>query len=114
MRILLVVDDEVLALKATVRLLKGQFDDVLAAESADEAEALLESNSVTHLLVDRQLTDFRLGEELIDSWKRRWSTIHYAALMTGEDVEELTVPETVDDVFPKPFDMALLRSSLQK
>jgi DNA-binding NtrC family response regulator len=114
MRILLIVDDETLSLRAIERLLREKFDSVYTAESAQQAEVLLNEHSVTHLLCDRCLTDETMGEVLIDRWKTRFDSIHYAALMTGEDIESIIVPKTVDDIFPKPFDIKLLRESLDR
>lgn len=111
MRVLLIVDDETLSLRAIARLLRSQFDEVLTAESAERAEGLLHEHAVTHLLCDRYLTDVRLGEELIKAWRARWSSIRFAALMTGEDIGQLTLPEAIDRVFLKPFDIAELRRS---
>lgn len=114
MRVLLIVDDETLSLRAIERLFRGRFDSVHTAENAQQAESLLTEHQVTHLLCDRCLTDDTMGEELIDRWRRRFDSIHYAALMTGEDIETLDVPSSVDDVFPKPFDIKLLRDSLDR
>ena len=65
MRRLLIVDDEPLARKALMRLLRGLFDEILCVDGAEQAEQTLAKREITHLLCDRHLLDLEPGELLI-------------------------------------------------
>ncbi len=112
MRVLLIVDDEPLALRAMSRLLRRQFDQILPAGTPEQAVTFLETEDVTHLLCDRHLGGSVLGDEHIVNWRRQWPTIVFAALMTGDDLHGQQVSDSVDAVFPKPFDVNQLREAL--
>jgi CheY-like chemotaxis protein len=109
MRRLLIVDDEPLARKALMRLLRGLFDEILCAGGAEQAEQALAEQEITHLLCDRHLLDIEPGEYLITRWRERYPSLLVAGLITGDVVEHSEMPLAVDCVFLKPFDIDALR-----
>jgi CheY-like chemotaxis protein len=109
---LLVLDDDTFNLRSLKRVLKGTFDEMLVAQSTQQAEELLGTHQVTHVLCDRNLSESTRGEEVIRRWRARWRTIRYAALMTGDDTHQLEGLPSIDAVFAKPIDPAALREAL--
>ena len=113
-RTLLLVDDEAEICKQLRRSLGNEFDRIHTAGTASQADEILSSNTVTHLVCDLYLGNGQpLGDELIRRWRRRWPTIQYAALFTGSRYEKGHSYEKVDHIFIKPqgFDalVALMR-----
>jgi len=109
MRRLLIVDDEPLARKALMRLLRGLFDEILCADGAERAEQALAEQEITHLLCDRHLLDVEPGERLIIRWRESYPSLLVAGLITGDVVDQSEMPHAVDGVFLKPFDIDALR-----
>ena len=109
---LLVFDDDRLTLRSIARVIHGTFDEILTAQTAAQAEELLGSHQVTHLLCDRNLAEQMRGEQFIAKWREQWPSIRYAALMSGEDASHLLDQPTIDMVFPKPFEPSEVREAL--
>jgi DNA-binding NtrC family response regulator len=102
-RVLLIVDDEEDIYKLLKRSLGSEFDQVHVAGCAADAESILGSHTVTHLICDLYLGGSDpLGDVLIRRWKQRWPTIQYAALFTGSTYEKDHSYEKVDHIFMKP------------
>jgi len=102
-RVLLVVGDEPAIASLLTRSLGDDFDGIHVAGRASDAESILSSHTVTHIVCDLYLgRDEPLGDELIRRWKRRWPTIRYAALFTGSTFEKDHSYEKVDNIFMKP------------
>ena len=110
--ILLVFDDDRLNLRSIGRVLSGIFDRLLLAQTARQAEELLSTHPITHLLCDRCVAEHLNGEEFIRQWRQRWPSIQYAALMTGGEVGLPVEFSMVDAVFRKPFEPTKLRAEL--
>jgi len=102
-RILLVVDDEEEICRLFQRALREDFDEVLPATTAQEADEPLGSGRVTHLVCDYRLgPDDPSGEVFVLDWRRKCPSIRYAALFTGTASTWKKGYEGVDDVFFKP------------
>jgi DNA-binding response OmpR family regulator len=102
-RILLVVDDEPEICKLIKRSLRGEFDEIHLAEGQSEAESVLSTTPVTHVVCDFYLaTGDTLGDRLLVEWRDSWPSIEYAALFTGSTLERVAGHEKIDDVFLKP------------
>jgi DNA-binding NtrC family response regulator len=102
-RALLLVADEVGIRRTLPRSLNGEFDDIHTAGTAAEADEILSSHTVTHVVCDLYLGNGQpLGDELIRTWRRRWPAIQYAALFTGSTYEKDHTYEKVDHIFTKP------------
>ncbi len=101
---LLVVDDRSDVLQALVRYFELDFENVLAAQSPIEAEALL-SRHKPHFL----LCDYWLGEnyppstDLLPGWRRDNPCLKRVVLMTGTKSSSIPPCSAVDDVFAKPL-----------
>lgn len=115
LRSLLVVDDEPDLAPMFRRFLKRDFDEILEAESASQAESLLSSRPITHLVVDATLPDCASGAELIERCRKAAPSVAFAALFSGSAA---TMPSTaqpgVDGVFQKPDGFEDLLGALKK
>ena len=111
-RILLVIDDESAVCRVMRRLLGRRFDEIVTAETPADAEVVLASRPVTHVLCDHCLGPGRpQGLDLAKGWKAAHPTIRKIIILTGADIERLTAPPGIDLVLPKttePDDLAAL------
>lgn len=104
-RVVLVVDDEPVFCRAMARLLGRSFDAVLLAGTPEEAEQILETNPVTHLVCD-----YRLGRALppgtvfVAKWRERFPNICRAVVFTGALDYYVKAAEGVDAVRAKGID----------
>ena len=113
-RVLLIVDDEIEIGKIIQKTLRREFDEILVAVNTTEAEPLLESRSITHLVVDLFLgPDEMLGYELVRKWRPRLEDLRYVALFTGSSMELETAYDGIDAVFRKPSGYADLIAALR-
>jgi DNA-binding NtrC family response regulator len=105
-RVLLVVDDELEICRMIEKTLARSFDEIHTATTTAEAEPVLKTNTVTHLIVDLYLgKDEPLGNDLIQSWRARYSSIQFAALFTGSSVDDKPDYEGVDGFYRKPSEL---------
>ncbi len=101
-RILLVVDDDPGVCSALIRLLGGNFDLVLTAETAAKAVSFLNTLSITHLICDYWLGSGEpQGVDLIPAWRKQYPSIRRAVLYTANDLAEIPVPISVDRILSK-------------
>ena len=102
-RVLLVVDDEFEICKLIKRSLRNEFDEIHLAAGQEDAESVLRSNQVTHIVCDFYLaTGDTLGDRLLAEWRDVWPSIEYAALFTGSTIERHAGHDKIDNVFLKP------------
>jgi DNA-binding NtrC family response regulator len=96
--ILLVVDDESSVCRALSRILGKRVDEIISAFSPQEAETVLVSKEVTHLVCDHWFGMGQpLGIDLVVQWKQKHPSIRHVVVLTGTDVTRLTSPG--DDIF---------------
>ena len=112
--ILLVVDDDYQIRKMLIRFLSRNFDKVLAAATPTEAEQLLMTHKVTHLISDYDLgAEHQRGTELVAIWRRRYKSIERALLLTGCSLVDIEIPAAVDKYFLKGVDAKHLLEALK-
>jgi len=103
--VLLVVDDESSVCRAIKRLLKNKVDEILTAQTPADAETILRSRAVTHVICDQLLGPSQpLGTDLSRGWKERYPSIRRIAILTGTNVGNIARPEGVDHVLAKTTD----------
>ncbi len=111
--ILLIVDDESSVLRAVSRMLAKYADEILTADSHIEAEAVLESHEITHILCDHWFgRGLPLGIDLAAKWKRLYPRLKKVVVLTGVDIEGLSPCPLVDAVLPKTTETQKLISTL--
>ena len=111
--ILLIVDDESSVCRALSRMLKRHFDRVITAVSPKEAEVILYSNSVTHVICDHWFGAGQpLGLDIAARWKEEFKSIKRAVVLTGTDATQLTPPPGVHQIMAKTAEAEDLASAL--
>jgi len=112
-RTLLVVDDDPQIQRLLVRCLARDFDEILVAGTPAEAERLLVSHAVTHVVTDYDLgAGHPRGTALVEGWRCRYRSIELAVLLTGSLPSRAKIPPAVDRCFTKGADLEVLRSAL--
>lgn len=112
-RVVLIVDDESSVLRAVGRMLAKYADEILTASGHTEAEAILESRSVTHILCDHWFgRGLPLGLDLAAKWKTLYPKLEKVVVLTGVDIDALSPSPLIDAVLPKTTDPEKLASTL--
>jgi ActR/RegA family two-component response regulator len=118
--IVLIVDDYWSLARTLERHIKPLVDEVYIASSAWEAQYILNSVLVTHLLCDLNINaeedgslrsavslpsidnhENKPGFELASGWRREHQSIQKVVIYTGEDTKELSKPDDVDALICK-------------
>ena len=103
--VLLIVDDERSVCRALSRLLDRQVKDILSATTPTEAEIILRSGKVTHVICDHWFGPGQpLGVDLVTKWRKSYPTIQKAVVLTGTDINRLEAGDAVDKILPKVVD----------
>jgi CheY-like chemotaxis protein len=111
--ILLVVDDESTVCRVVRRLMRDKFDEIATAETPADAEIVLSSRAVTHVICDHVLGPGQPhGLELAGRWKATYPSIRTVVVLTGANVSNLETPPGVDLVLPKTTEPAELAAHL--
>ena len=111
--ILLVVDDENAVCRALRRMLKNKFDEVLAVETPADAEAVLASRPVTHVVCDHCLGPGQPeGLAIAGAWRSAYPSIRRLVILTGVNLKNLSPAPGIDLLLPKTIDPADLASRL--
>ena len=102
----LVVDDYTQLTKVMARVLSSSFDKVYTTDDPKEAEQILKTHKITHLLCDLYLgvgnyMESVSGITFIEFWRKRYSRIQRAVIFTGADTSRLKIPAEVDAVVSK-------------
>jgi CheY-like chemotaxis protein len=98
----LVVDDEPIFCRAMSRLLGRAFDEVHLAGSPEEAEAILASKPITHLICDYRLgSNLPPGTVYIDKWRAEYPGITRAVVLTGALDYYVKASDGIDSVRAK-------------
>lgn len=111
---LLVVDDESAVCRALRRMLGGRVERIVTAETPQDAEAVLSSTAVTHLVCDHFLGPGQpLGTDLALQWRERYPSLVQVVILTGKDTAGIAAGGGIDHVLPKTTEpdrlVALLR-----
>lgn len=111
--VLLIVDDERSVCRALSRLLDRKVKEILSATNSTEAETILRSGRVTHVICDHWFGPGQpLGTNLVTAWKAEYPTILKAVVLTGTDIHKLDAGDAVDKILPKVVDPADLIKAL--
>lgn len=102
---LLVVDDESAVCRAVRRLLRDKFDEIVTVETPADAETVLATRQVTHVVCDQCLGPGQPeGLAIAGGWRTSYPSIRRLVILTGADVKNLTALPGVDLVLPKTID----------
>jgi CheY-like chemotaxis protein len=114
-KILLVLDDEATVCRSLQRVLGKTFDEILTAETPADAETILGSRAVTHLLCDHLLGPGQpTGHDLATRWRAEHPSLEQVVLLTGADVSRLEVSDAIDRVLPKTTELPDLARALDR
>ena len=103
--VLLVVDDESSVCRALRRLLGDKVDEIVTASTPADAETILHSKQVTHVICDHLLGPGQpKGMDIAKEWKGAFPSIRSIIILTGTNVKDLHPPDTIDHVLPKTTD----------
>ncbi len=103
--IVLVVDDESTVCRALSRMLRKQADEILSAISPGEAETVLATRTVTHVICDHWFGSGQpLGLDLVSKWKNEYPSIKRVIVLTGTDISKLEANPNVDCIMDKTVD----------
>jgi len=99
--VVLVADDDPFILRTLTRCFSRHGVRVLAAQTAESAEHILETEQVSHLLCDYDFGPGQpTGAELIPEWREGYPSIVVACIYTGSVLDH--IPHGVDAVLQKP------------
>ena len=113
-RIGLIVDDSAMTVKLMSRTFGKFFDQFYGATNPAEAEAILQTHPVTHLICDFDLGgEHPVGTDLVQKWRSLYPGIVRAIIFSGSRPSMIpTIPE-VDAVLEKPSSIVALKAALQ-
>ncbi len=113
-RIGLVVDDSAMIVKAISRTLGKSFDQFYGATSPAEAEAILQTHPVSHLVCDFDLGgEYPVGTDLIQKWRSLYPGIVRAIIYSGSQPSLISTTPEVDAVLEKPSPLSAMKAALQ-
>jgi CheY-like chemotaxis protein len=102
---LLVVDDESAVCRAMRRMLRGKFDEIVTVETPADAEVVLATRQVTHIVCDQCLGPGQPeGLAIASGWRAAYPSIRKLVILTGANVKNLAALPGVDLVLPKTID----------
>ncbi len=107
------VDDSAMTVKTISRTLGKFFDQFYGATSPAEAEAILQTHPVSHLICDFDLGgEHPVGTDLVQKWRPQYPGIVRAIIFSGSRPSMIpTIPE-VDAVLEKPSSLPALMAAL--
>ena len=107
---LLLVDDDPRILKLLARRFRRVFRRVHLASTAKEADRLIRSHPISHIVCDYHLRHpWANGMDLLCAWRREFIKIDRAVLYTGASAAEIgEVPEEIDAVIQKGESLELI------
>jgi DNA-binding NtrC family response regulator len=112
--VLLIVDDERSVCRALTRLLDRQVRRIETATNPTEAEIILKTGLITHLICDHWFGPGQpLGIDLVPKWRKLNPSILRAVVLTGMDISKLPLTEGVDRILPKVVDPDELIKALE-
>ncbi len=110
-KILLCVDDEILVLNALKRSLRNEPYELLCAQSAEEAIAILKNKQVHIVLTDYRMPNMS-GLELIQYIKTHYPQVVNVLLSGYADPDKLSFAGLGDGYIFKPWDDVKLREEI--
>jgi ActR/RegA family two-component response regulator len=102
-RTLLVLDDEEEIGRLFLRYFRKRFEAVHVCHKSADAEAILSSEPITHVIADHYLGPGEpLGADLIARWRGQFPDIRHAVIFTGSQIPGPNRIRGVDEVYYKP------------
>ena len=98
---LLVLDLYPINVEIIRRVFQDFFDSVLSAETVEEAEEILESQNVSHIVISDHFSKIADTKDLIAAWRKTFLSIQRVVLFTGNDEIVEDCPE-YDAIIHKP------------
>jgi DNA-binding NtrC family response regulator len=112
--VLLIVDDEASVCRALSRILKTKASEIITVQNLSDAELVLDTRDVTHILCDHLLGPGQpRGLDTAIHWKAEYPTIDKIIILTGTDAAFNATPDGIDYVLPKTTDPLHLAEFLQ-
>ncbi len=103
--ILLIIDDEASVCRALRRILQKRVQEVITVSNAADAELVLDTRPVTHVLCDNLLgAEQPRGMDIAAGWKKKHPSIVRLAILTGASASCGSLPDGIDVVLPKTTD----------
>ncbi|MBN2341250.1 MAG: hypothetical protein JXX29_09975 [Deltaproteobacteria bacterium] len=111
---LLIIDDESSVCRALSRILRKRAGEIVTAQTIVDAELVLDTKEVTHVLCDHLLGPGQpKGLETAIHWKQEYPSIQKLIILTGTDAAFGDPPAGIDKVLPKTTDPMLLAEYLE-
>ena len=102
---LLIVDDESSVCRALRRIIRGRADEVVIVSNMTDANLVIDTKKVTHVLCDHLLGPGQpRGMEVASTWKDRYGSIRKLVILTGSNLASQEPPPGIDLVLPKTTD----------
>ena len=102
---LLIIDDEASVCRALGRILREKADEIVTAQSIADAELIMDTRDVTHILCDHLLGPGQpRGLDTAIHWKSEYPDIEKIIILTGTDAAFDAPPDGIDHVLPKTTD----------
>jgi len=87
------------------RLLNGKVDEIITAQTPVDAEVVLKTKPVTHVLCDHFLGPGQpTGLSIAHNWKQNYPSLKKVIILTGTDVNYLSQASGIDKIIPKTVD----------
>ena len=84
------------------RCFKYQFDEVLAAENEQDAEQMIQSKDISHIVISGTIAESAPTAELIARWRSQYPSIERVILHTGRAISSINCLTEFDGVLSKP------------
>lgn len=111
---LLIIDDESSVCRALSRILRCKAGEVITAQTLADAELVLDTREVTHVLCDHLLGPGQpRGLDTAIKWKAEYPSIEKIIILTGTNAAYDVPPEGIDQVLPKTTDPMQLAQILE-
>lgn len=112
--ILLIIDDESSVCRALSRILRRKAKEIITAQTIIDAELVLDTRNVTHVLCDHLLGPGQpKGLDTAINWKQEYPSIEKLIILTGTDAAFDVPPIGIDKVLPKTTDPMQLAEFLE-
>lgn len=106
-KVLLIVDDRQEVRLALARFFGLYFEEILMAESPEQAERHLGTGRVELLLCDYYLgAHCPPATKLVTRWRAQYKSLERVAIMTGSRSSSIGACPDADAIFEKPLKMA--------
>jgi DNA-binding NtrC family response regulator len=113
---LLIIDDESSVCRAIKRLMRDKADEIIAVQTLQDAETVLASRGVTHVLCDHLLGPGQpRGLDIAVNWKKDYPSLKKVIILTGTRIHlnDDPLPDGIDAILPKATDPDALSGYLE-